>query len=243
MISIVCVYNNEDVLNSYLLKSLKDQIGDYELILLDNTKNRFNSAAEALNHGGKTVKNEYIMFVHQDMELSSKTWIYDAENILNSLKNLGIAGVAGRSKDKRWTITNIKDGIPSRQISPETIENPVKVQTLDECLIIIPKTIFKTLKFDEDVCDDWHLYAVDYSLSVKNMGFDVYVIPMFAYHRSHGYSLSKTYYQTLKKLLEKHGKKYKLVLTTMGNWSVNYPLILQRYFYSFKNRIYTFLNR
>ena len=181
------------------------------------------------------------MLVHQDMELPSKTWLLDAENILNSLKDIGIAGVAGKSKDKKWTVTNIQDGIPPRPIAPETIDNPVKVQTLDECLVIIPQEIFKILKFDEDVCDDWHLYAVDYSLSVKNLGLDVYVIPMFAYHRSHGYSLSNEYYQTLKKLLKKHGKKHKSVLTTMGNWSENYPLILQKYFYSSRNRIWTFI--
>ena len=67
MISIVCVYNNKEILNKYLIKSLESQTEDYELILLDNTQNKFNSAAKALNNGGRKAKGDYIMFVHQDV--------------------------------------------------------------------------------------------------------------------------------------------------------------------------------
>ncbi len=226
-----------------MLKSLKDQNVNYELILIDNTSKKFKSAAEALNYGGKQATKDYIMFIHQDMCLLSKTWIYDAEKILNSLENLGIAGVAGRSIHKGWTVTNMKDGIPPRNIAPETINDPVKVQTLDECLIIIPKKIFDILKFEEKICNDWHLYATEYSLSIGKVGYNVYVIPPFSYHRSSGYSLSEGYYQTLNKILKKHGDDYELIYTTMGNWSQKYPLVLQKYFYLFKNKIWTILNK
>ncbi|MBT9147284.1 MAG: hypothetical protein DDT32_01038 [Syntrophomonadaceae bacterium] len=45
MISVVCVYNNEDILNDWLLKSLKHQTVEFELITIDNTRNTFKSAA------------------------------------------------------------------------------------------------------------------------------------------------------------------------------------------------------
>lgn len=80
MISIVCVYNDEKILNDFLLKSLKAQTVEYELIKIDNTQNRFKSAAEALNYGGKKAKGEYIMLVHQDVDLSSDTWLKNEEN-------------------------------------------------------------------------------------------------------------------------------------------------------------------
>lgn len=234
MISIVCVYNDQDILNKYLINSLNNQNSDYELILVDNSCGRFKSASLALNHGGKKATQKYIMFIHQDMDLVYENWLYDAENFLNSLENIGIVGVAGRVENKGWTITNIEDGISRTPVSPNSeLNNPMKVQTLDECLIILPKDVFNELNFDEEVCDDWHLYAVDYSLSILKKGFDVYVLPMRAYHRSHGYSLSKGYYLTLKKLLKKH-KDYDMILTTMGDWSPNYPLIIQKYYYLFK---------
>jgi len=229
MISIVCVYNNKEILNNYLLKSLKTQTVNFELIALDNTEGKFKSAAEALNYGGRKAKGKYIMFVHQDVDLSLDTWLEKAEKMLDSMQNLGIAGVAGK-KDERGVMTVIKHGNPPEPAGSITIKKPEKVQTLDECLIIVPKSVFDVLQFDEEVCDDWHLYAVDYCLSVKRVGFDAYVIPMFVYHRSPGYSFSEKYYLILEKILKKYKKYYKWIYTTMGDWSTFYPLEMQRIF-------------
>jgi hypothetical protein len=47
---------------------------NYELILVDKIQNKFKSAAQALNYGGKKAKGEYIMFV-LDVDLSSSTMV------------------------------------------------------------------------------------------------------------------------------------------------------------------------
>ena len=251
MISIVCVYNNEDILRGWLLKSLTNQTVEFELIKVDNARNTFKSAAEALNYGGKKAKGKYVMFVHQDVDLSSNSCLEDVEKILESISNLGVAGPTGVVERKRalsldWIRARgrgvIKHGEP-----PEIpgcfrpIQNPERVQTLDECLIIIPRSAFKVLTFDGGVCNDWHLYAVDYCLSVRELGFDVYAIPMFIYHRSTGVSAKtcsqailslglypKEYYQTLGDVLKKHKSYFKNIYTNCGNWSAFYPLTLQR---------------
>lgn len=251
VISIVCVYNNEKILNDYLLKSLKNQTVDYELILLDNIEGQFKSAAEALNHGGKQAKGKYITFVHQDVDLSSNSWLEEAEKILDSIHNLGIAGVAGM-KAKKGVLTLVEHGAPPRWAGSITIKKPEEVQTLDECLVIIPKSAFKSLQFDEEICDDWHLYAVDYCLSVKELGYDVYVIPMYVYHLSPGSksksklqivldlgSLPKGYYSTMNKLLQKHKGYYKRIYATGADWNTSFPLILQRVLYLAKAGIRT----
>lgn len=232
MISVVCVYNNKDILNNWLLKSLKNQTVEFELITLDNTVNAFKSAAEALNYGGNKAKGKYIMFVHQDVDLSSNTWLEGVEKMLDSISNLGIAGVAGSCENRKGVITNIQDGIPPKLAGSIQINKPTKVQTLDECLVIVPKPVFDKLRFDEKVCDDWHLYAVDYCLDVKKLGFDVYVIPMFIYHRGSTSSLSgqfpKGYYLTLKKLLNKHKNNVRQIYAPTGIWSTSQPLIYQK---------------
>jgi hypothetical protein len=225
MISVICVYNNREILDNYLLKSLKDQTKDYELILIDNTKNKFKSAAEALNYGGNKAKEKYLMFVHQDINLCSNKFLEELQVMLNVIPDLGIAGVAGKL-DKR-TITNIKQGSPPKNAG-YTLNSPLEVQTLDECLFIIPKNVFDKLKFDEEVCSGWHLYAVDYSLSVKMLNFKIFVLPLFLYHKSYGYSFSDDYYSILKKLLNKHKKNYKNIYTTMGDWNSSYPLFFQK---------------
>jgi len=98
MIAIVCVYNDERVLADFLLDSLSRQTVHYELITIDNTENQFTSAAQALNFGGRKAHGKYIMFVHQDIRLCSIEWMRDAERMLESLPNLGVAGIAGRGE-------------------------------------------------------------------------------------------------------------------------------------------------
>lgn len=241
MISIVCVYNNERILTDYLLKSLHDQTVEFDLIKVDNTSGSFMSASEALNYGGKKAKGKYIMFVHQDVDLSSSTWLEEVEKMLESIPNLGIAGVAG-TKDEKGVMTVIKHSDPPKLAGTIFIHKPTKVQTLDECLVIIPRTIFEMLHFDETTCDDWHLYTVDYCLSCIKMGLDVYVIPSYIYHLSSGIPANKSriqvifalgilpagYYQTLKKLLKKHKTESRWIYTNFRKWDTSYPLILQR---------------
>jgi glycosyltransferase involved in cell wall biosynthesis len=246
MISIVCVYNDERILKEYLLDSLENQTSQYELILMNNTQGEFKSAAEALNRGGVNAKGKYIMFVHQDVHLRSNSWLETTEKLLDSIANLGIAGTAGARAGKprrMWElVTNIEQGIPPMNIpSAVPLREPVKVQTLDESLIIIPRPVFDRLHFDEEVCDDWHLYAVDYSLSVARLAFDVYVIPAFIHHRSIGKPnenvwqvirsmriLPSGYYRTVGKLSKKHGSYTKDVYATTGWWSNTYPVTLRR---------------
>lgn len=224
MISVVCVYNNKKLLDNYLLKSLKKQTVNYELILIDNMQGKFESAAKALNYGGEQAKGKYLMFTHQDVDLYSNSWLEEVKQILDKLPNLGIAGVAGKSKNKEGAITNIKHDSPPRFAGKIQFEKPTKVQTVDECLIIIPKSLFAKLQFDENTCHDWHLYAVDYCLSAKRLGSDIYVIPVFIYHRSSGYSMSEKYFVTLEKVLKKHKEHYNQIYTTNGDWSTRYPL-------------------
>jgi len=95
MISIVCVYDDENIFNNWFLKNIRNQTVKFELVKIDNTRNRFKSAAEALNYGGKKARGKYIMFIHQDVDLCSNSWLENTEKILDSIPDLGIAGVVG----------------------------------------------------------------------------------------------------------------------------------------------------
>lgn len=226
MISIISVYNDRNLLERYLLKSLEIQNKDYQLILLDNSFGKFTSASLALNYGGDKAKGDYIMFIHQDYDLISDTWLDDVEKFLNSLENIGVIGVVGRKN--RNSISNIKTGAPPFSNGLIQLKEPENVQTVDECLFIVPKEVFEKIQFDEQVCDNWHLYAAEYCLSVKDAGYEVYVIPMGGYHASPGYSFTpEGYYSTLRKLVKKHKSNYKWIYTTTGSWNTVLPLDLQ----------------
>ncbi|MEL7669953.1 glycosyltransferase [Methanobacterium sp.] len=232
MISIICVYNNKEILDECLLNSLENQNELYELILIDNSKIKFKSAAEALNYGGEKAKGEYIMFVHQDVSLCSSTWLNDAEKILKSLKDKAVAGIVGMSdkgvnNGERGKNTLIHGNPPEKWGWGNPIKRSEIVQTLDECLIIIPMYIFEKFKFDEITCPKWDLYVVEYCLNIKSKGLKSYVMPLAVYHKSTG-AISKNYFCTLNKVLKKHSY-LKQIYTTCGNWNTKYPLFLQKY--------------
>lgn len=233
MISIVCVYNNKDVLENNLLRSIEAQTVDQELILIDNRGHQFPSAAKALNYGGRNANSEYIIFSHQDIYLPNPHWLEEAEDYLESTPDLGIAGVAGMiagghcNKERGRNI--IKHG---KSLEPwswgRPIVKPEPVQTLDECLFIIPKKIFDVYPLDEGTCAHWDLYAVDYCLSIREaMCLVAYALPMMVHHRSLGHTTEK-YFLTLNKVLKKHRQHCKRINTTTGSWSTSYPLGLQR---------------
>ncbi len=239
MISIVCIHNNKKILDNYLMEGLNKQKIDYELILIENSKSKFKSAAEALNYGGKKAQGNYIIFAHQDVNFDSQNWLEDMEKYVDNLPNLGIAGIAGKSEDSKEVITNVKHGNSPHFAGKVQIKKPVPVQTLDECLLIIPKNVFNTLKFDEKTCDGWHLYGVDYCLSVKMLNLDVYVFPLPIHHKSSGDPFSNEYYHTLGKLFKKHGSSYKIIRTTVSDWNTGYPVVIQQKWFWLKNKFYS----
>ncbi|WP_323735589.1 glycosyltransferase [Methanosphaera sp. ISO3-F5] len=225
MFSIICVYNNKEILNEYLLNSLSQQDSNYDLILINNEKNRFYSATSALNYGAKKAKGDYLLFVHQDVKFIGTNWLSKTELEIKKLDKIGAVGVLGKKDIHLYT--NILMGEPPRRVSDYTLKTPLEIKTLDECLIIIPKKVFNKHKFDEKTCDDWHLYGTDYVLSIKKEGYKSYVIPTNLIHRSIGDSLSETYYQLLPKLQKKHFPE-KIIYTSCGDWYTFIPIFLQR---------------
>jgi len=180
MISIVAIYHDKKYLEEILLNGLKKQTVKFELIVLDNTKGKFKSAAEALNYGGSKANGKYIMFIHQDVELGSDLWLEKVEKLLDNMPKLGIAGVVGMSeKGKNYEERRrgyISDCGEIRQYT-NSVQEPEEVQTLDELLLIIPKVAFEKLKFDEKTFNGWHCYGADYCLCARQMGLNVFVIP------------------------------------------------------------------
>lgn len=242
MISVVCVFNDEKVFNELLGASLKEQTVPYQLAALDNRGGRFKSAAQALNYGANQASGDYLMFVHQDVDLCFPDFLEKSEQILNKISNLGVAGVAGAVKSTILSklISNIKHGFPPKQVSPHKLTKPTQAQTVDECLMFMPKNVFSEVQFDELTCPHWHLYGVDLCLSLKLRGFDTYVLPLEIYHRSmpagvknltqiikNGGVIPKEYHSTLRDVLKKHRSDYKKIYTTCGIWhtSINWMML------------------
>ncbi len=212
MISIICCYNNQSVLDDFLIESLNMQELEYELILLDNTKNKYKSAAEALNVGLDCVKFENVCLAHQDISFSNSRFLNELVDYINEFEDDAIFGVAGVIEN--GTIySNIKHGKNRKFVTTNRLIEPKKVQTIDELLIAGKSKTIKKVKFDEVTCNGWHLYVVDLCLSAARFGISCFVLPLDLYHKSKG-SLSNEYYETAKKLAKKHRKYVKVIYTT-----------------------------
>ena len=220
MISIICASNDKKVLNNYLIPSLKKQTyKDDELIIVDTVKNKYKGCVDALNDGIKQSKGDTLLFVHHDVVFEDKN---ELKNINKYIKDLdyGIVGVAGVTNKRNTLIGNITNGPDKERISNITINAAVEAETLDEVLFIIKKENINKHPFNIKN-DTWHLYAVEYSLSMKDINKKVYVIPSKIYHASPGYSLNKSYFDYLPNIIKKYKKKYRSINTTVGSWFTN----------------------
>lgn len=178
MISIVTIINDDQIFKINLLKSLNTQDIKYELITVDNRKNKFPNLTSALNYGGRQASGKYILFVHQDVSFNDSSWLRQVELKLSRLENLGIAGVSGKT-DQGQSVGLIYD---RGRIWGCPIKDSIVVQTLDEILLIIPKDVFIKQQFDEQFM--YHSYGADYCLSLKNLNLKTYVISASVQHNS-----------------------------------------------------------
>jgi hypothetical protein len=241
MISVVVVYNDAARFETMLRASLERQRSPYQLVAIDNVAGRFASAAAALNAGGREATGEFLLFIHQDVSFESPGWLHDAETQLQQLPRLGIAGVAGAraapDPARRVLVSNIEDSVPPQRSDHVGLTRAEIVDTVDECAFFVPRGVFAELPFDEETCDGWHLYAVDYSLRVRASGRLAYVLPLPVYHASGGAivrvlgfpTLEAAYFRTLRRVIARHGAGAGFLYTTCGAWSTRTALALQRF--------------
>ena len=84
-VSIVCVFNDPEVLEQCLARSIAAGLSgapDTEFLPVDNRGGAFSTAGAALNHGAGLAHNPVIVFVHQDVVLHSLEELERAAHIL-----------------------------------------------------------------------------------------------------------------------------------------------------------------
>ncbi len=213
-VSVICAFNDRQKLDTFLIPSLQKQSSPHERLLIDNTHGRYSSATEILNETARRAKFDLLMFVHQDVSLTSEHWLRDAQEAISRLKRCGAAGAAGSGRRGRWA--SVLHGYPPRSAG-QRVRKPVKVQTLDGCLIIVPKAVFETVPFDP-AHKGWYLYVANYCLDLARHGYRSHVLPGDIYHESMRPSHSGAYEGARKYIISKYREDVRTVYTTVGNW-------------------------
>ena len=74
---------------------------------MDNVDSAFSSAGAALNHGATLARNDYFVFVHQDVYLHSIRALEQAAGRLADDESLGLIGAIGIHADGRLIFQGI----------------------------------------------------------------------------------------------------------------------------------------
>lgn len=240
-LSLIVIVNNFESYNKYLIESLKRQTyNEYELIMIDNTKQQYRNAVEAYNYGISRSTGDYLCFLHQDICFLSESSL---ENIcvwilkLDKMRNIGVMGVAGASAGRNSQIySSIVHGSEAVRCGDIYVKSEKIVQTLDECLFIISKKKMMQYGFDKNI-KGFHLYCVEYCLRMTKYKELCVVIPAEVWHISSGASLDWTYYRELKKIVNKY-RDVKYINTTVHCWENSFILPLIVWCYMARNYIH-----
>lgn len=230
VVSVICVYNKKNVLEEQLLRGISLQNADYELVLVDNSRNEFSSAAKALNYGAQKSKGDIFVFCHQDILFEESDSLQRIEKTIKRFDGNVVVGAAGRDEED-VVVTNISHGDQREYAGSKRVEDYASVQVLDEVLLACSREVFEQIRFDEVSCDDWHFYGIEFCLSASTKGIPSVVIPFKMHHFSQG-KLSVGYFQSLLKVAKKHRKDHKIIRCTMSTFNTN---LMGTYYYVLKH--------
>ncbi|MDT0144603.1 glycosyltransferase [Microbacterium sp. PRC9] len=181
--SIVCVYNDPDVLEGCLARSIREGLPSApqtEFIAVDNRGNPFPGAGAALNHGARLARNDVVVFVHQDVVLHSLVALEEAAAVLMAEPDIGIAGAVGIDARHR-ILGRIRDRVvPIGEVATE----PRDVESLDEVLLLLRRERVWNEPLSEDPLLAWHAYGVEYSARSRRAGLRAVALDIPLTHNS-----------------------------------------------------------
>ena len=187
-----------------MVDSLKKSTIEYELVGIDNTNSKFKSAAAALNFGGDIATGDMLVFLHQDIIFNSeKSLATLVENYKKLPSDSAILGIFGATRTGK----------------KEILEGVFAVDTLDECLVILNRDTFEKHRFNENLCNGWHLYVVELCIRIRMLNGLVAVVEHDITHLSTG-EVNESYMKTFKQLLNTY-KSEKWICTTCKTLPTN----------------------
>lgn len=217
MVTIVCCYND---IGQYrrLVDSLEKQDMEYELIGIDNIGQKYDSCSSALNSAANQIKTEYVIYAHQDIELPERDTLRRFVCFLQEIGQSDILGVAGAVDaaeavkngrnipqdvtDGTYVVSNVCHGKRLEKAGEIDFSGMQTCDSVDECFFGGHTVFFREHPFDEKLCDNWHLYAVERCLHTRTKGNMVYVCDLPLLHYSSGkinHAYNRNFLQIAKK--------------------------------------------
>ena len=220
-VTIACCYGSPAKFRDFEA-TLKTQTCPYELIGLENEHDKnFSSCSSAYNSIINQVKTKYVIFSHCDILLSKPDHLAKFVSYLEQTERDDILGVVGVKFASFGLYSNIRHYM--KQVGQLVDAGRLKVEgemmecdTLDECFFGGHTSHFQEYPLDEEICDNWHLYAVEACLRTKSKyvrgGGHVYVCDVDLIHLSTG-TIDKDFLDGFKKLCRKYSDQFPFIRT------------------------------
>ena len=212
MISII-ICNKKNTLDAELEQNIHDTVGvDYEIISIDNSRGRY-SIFQAYNEGVMRAKGDILCFMHDDIRFrSNNRWGKAVEEYFANNTQMGALGVAGghfmpdcpcswsTCKTTSFHVwqTN-RDGSATEYGCTDYADGKqmVEVACLDGLWICIRRSLFDTIRFDDQAFKGFHCYDSDICMQVLSAGYSVNVtFDIDIEHHSNG-ACNQQYYDNL----------------------------------------------
>ncbi len=211
--SVICVYNDTHVLNEQLLKSINNQVTCVELILIDNTEQKYKSAVEALEYGISISTADVLVFIHQDVFIKDKEGLINFINVIKNGRIGDIFGVAGSIEGKKQNVGLYTSGAKYTNHFAECNWSIMRVSCLDECMFGMRRDTYFLHPFNGMVCDNWHMYCAEMCFHARRDGYSIWLVPIPIHHYSNG-RITEEYMNCLKKVSCKYREDFKYIWTT-----------------------------
>jgi len=181
-LSVVCVFNDPEVRQECLDRSLSDYRGEVavDYVPVDNTRHTFPTAGAALGAGVARARHEVVVLVHQDVYLHDVDRLGELAETLLADRSWGVLGANGVTAGGRSTGL-VRDRV---QLIGDAAPTPVEVDSLDEVLFMVRRELLLEHPLTQDADLAWHAYAVELGLRYADLGLKVGAVDAAITHNS-----------------------------------------------------------
>ncbi len=183
----------------------------FEIIRIPNAK----SLAEGYNRGLRQAQGEYVLLVHDDLEILSPQFKFDLHQALQKVDIVGLAGTrtlyGGDWKQAGWPhlVGHAGHRDPDKDVYYSLVFGgrlPLEtgIKALDGVFLATRREILKDIPFDETVFDGFHLYDMDLTFSAYQKGYQLGILTTLSViHHSSG-SFNTVYEMYNDRFIQKH---------------------------------------
>jgi hypothetical protein len=222
-ITLVAAVNKRKILENNLLASTCLRRPHPHQVLIQEG---YSSAARAYNDAIDKSRNDLMVFVHQDVILPER-WELDLQRALERLGEddpewgvLGSYGVQKNGNDRGYIYSS------GLGVLGEPFERPVRIQTLDEIVLIFRKS--SGLRFDDSL-PHFHMYGVDICMAAEEVGRKNYAISAFCIHNTQPtLILGDDFYECCRHVRRKWKKQLPIQTTCVRITRYNVPMYQRR---------------